>query len=87
MQKVKFHAEIFREGEQYVGLCPELNVSSFGDSIKEAKRSLHEAVEAFVEECELMGTLDEVMEEAGFIKQDSTWMPRKAVVRQVLSVG
>ena len=50
-----------------MGLCPELNVSSFRESIEEAKDSLQEAVEAFVEECEAVGTLEEVIEEAGFI--------------------
>ena len=87
MKKVKFHAEIFREGDLYVELCPELNISSFGETIKEAKKSLHEAVGAFVEECETMGTLEEVMEEAGFIKQDDIWTPRKAVAKQLLSIG
>ncbi len=56
MKKVVFNSEIFREGDVYVALCPELNVSIFGDTIDEAKTSLKEAVEAFVEECEAMGT-------------------------------
>ena len=72
MPKVTFRAEIFPEGDLYVGLSPELNVSSFGETIEEAKHSLHEAVEAFVEECEAMGTLEEVMSEAGFIKEHDT---------------
>lgn len=58
--KVEFTAEIFKEGEVYVSLCPELNVSSFGDSVDEAKESLAEAVTAFLEECKTMGTFEEV---------------------------
>jgi len=69
MQKVNFCAEIFREGNVYVGLCPELNVSSFGETVEEARSSLQEAVEAFIEECEVMGTLEEVLEESGFVKE------------------
>ena len=49
-----------------MGLCPELNVSSFGDTPDEAERSLGEAVEAFIEGCILLGTLDEVLRESGF---------------------
>lgn len=45
--KVEFTAEIFREDEVYVALCPELNVSSFGDSVDKAKKSLVEAVFTF----------------------------------------
>ncbi|HOI69451.1 MAG: hypothetical protein PHN90_12120 [Methanothrix sp.] len=59
-------AEFFREDDLFVGLAPELDVSSFGESLEEAKRSLEEAAQAFVEECEAMGTLEEVLREAGF---------------------
>lgn len=62
---IRFRAEIFEEGDDYVAICPELDVSSFGDSVAEAEESLREAVEAFVEGCQSLGTLDEVLEEAG----------------------
>ena len=87
IQNVLFRGETFQEGDLYVGLCPELSVSSFGGTVEEAKRSLHEAVEAFVEECDAMGTLAEVMEEAGFSKEHDIWVTRKPVVEETLSVG
>lgn len=37
--EVEFTAEVFKAEEVYVALCPELNVSSFGDSVDEAKHS------------------------------------------------
>jgi predicted RNase H-like HicB family nuclease len=64
--RIVFRAEFFREDDLFVGLAPELDISSFGESLEEAKRSLEEAVLAFVEECEAMGTLEEVLREAGF---------------------
>jgi predicted RNase H-like HicB family nuclease len=70
LNKLVFRAEFFKEGDVYVGLCSELNVSSFGEDVEDAKRSLQEAVEGFLETCEEMGTLEEVLEEAGFsVKQ------------------
>jgi predicted RNase H-like HicB family nuclease len=60
---IEFRAEIFKEGDVYVALCPELNVSSYADTIDGAKASLIEAIEAFLEECEAMGSLAEVLEE------------------------
>ena len=87
MTKVTFRAEILQEGDLYVGLCPELSVSSFGETIEEARRSLYEAMEAFVEECESMGTLEDVMNEAGFVKEDNTWVRRKPVAEEALSIG
>jgi len=63
---IQFTCQLFREGDQIVSLCPELNVSSFGDTPEEAEAALREAVTLFLEECERMGTLNEVLEEAGY---------------------
>jgi len=65
-RQIVIRAEIFREGRQYVALCPELNVSSFGGSVADARRSLQEAVSLFLEECARLGSLQHVLEEAGF---------------------
>lgn len=65
-RQIQFTCQLFREGDQIVSLCPELNVSSFGDSPEEAEAALREAVVLFTEECEHMGTLNEVLEEAGY---------------------
>jgi predicted RNase H-like HicB family nuclease len=56
-----FQVEFFEENDAVVGLCPQLNVSSFGETLVEAKASLQEAIEAFIEECEAMGTLESVL--------------------------
>jgi predicted RNase H-like HicB family nuclease len=42
-------AVLIREGDGFVGLCPELDVASQGDSVEEAKTNLREAVELFFE--------------------------------------
>ena len=76
---------IFKEGDVYVALSPELNVSSFGDTTEDAKGYLEEAIEAFVEECQEMGTLEEVLEESGFSKIDDSWKSRKPVVEEDLA--
>lgn len=80
-------AEIFREGDLYVGVCPELDVSSFGETIEEARQSLREALGAFLEECEAMGTLVEVLEESGFARQDSGWLSRQPVAAELVTVN
>lgn len=85
--RIIVRAEVFREGDLYVAVCPDLDVSSFGESPEEAKRSLREALEAFVEECASMGTLEEVLEEAGFARQDRNWLPRQPVSAELVTVG
>ena len=82
---ISVRIEIFKEGDVYVALSPELNVSSFGDTIEDAKKSIKEAIEAFVEECERMGTLDDVLEEAGFSKINDSWKSRKLVAEENLA--
>jgi len=87
MQVLIARVEIFREGDLYVGLCRDLDVSSFGKTIEEAKNSLREALEAFAEECAAMGTLSEVLEEAGFVRQNGTWLSRQPVSAELLTVA
>ena len=42
-------AIIEREGDGYVAHCPELDIASQGDTIKEARENLREALELFFE--------------------------------------
>ena len=65
MVHVSYTSQLFEEDGQVVALCPELNVSSFGDTPEEALSSLQETVTLFLEECQRMGTLETVLEEAG----------------------
>jgi predicted RNase H-like HicB family nuclease len=82
-ERIVYRAEFFQEGDLYVGLAPELNVSSFGETLDEARLSLQEAVEAFAEACQTMGTFDEVMEESGFTKRENSWLARKLVASRL----
>lgn len=87
MQNLNIKVEVFREDDLYVALCPSLNVSSYGESVEEAKKSLIEAVEAFVEECVDMDTLEDVLEESGFIKINDVWQPRQAIKEESLALA
>jgi predicted RNase H-like HicB family nuclease len=50
MKKVQqLTAIIEREGNGYVGLCPEFDIASQGESIETARVNLQEAVELFLE--------------------------------------
>ncbi len=84
---ISVRLEIFKEGDVYVAVSPDLNVSSFGDSIDDAKRSVEEAIEAFIEECKRMGTLEDVLEESGFLKINGSWESRKPVVQEDLTLA
>jgi predicted RNase H-like HicB family nuclease len=87
MSRISLEIKVFKEGDVYVALCPELNVSSFGDDIESAKESLREALEAFLEECEAMGTLQEVLEDAGFVKEKESWILEEPVIKEKIALS
>lgn len=80
---ISVRIEIFKEGDVYAALSPDLNVSCFGETIEEAKKAIKEAIEAFVEECERMGTL----EESGFSKISGSWESRKLVAEENVAIA
>jgi predicted RNase H-like HicB family nuclease len=85
MIQVPYTSQFFAEDNQIVAICPELNVSSFADTVDEALASLQEAVTLFLEECQDMGTLEIVLEEAGY--QRDSQMPERWVRRQPLQIN
>jgi hypothetical protein len=64
-ERIVYRADCFKEGDLYVVLAPELNVSGCGETLEDARRFLQEAVEAFAEACQTRGAFEEVMEESG----------------------
>ena len=77
--QIDLHVDYFEEGGVIVALCPQLQVSSFGDTLQEAEASIREAIELFFEGCNSLGTLDEVLEESGFRKNNGKWLQRKPI--------
>ena len=85
MLRIPYTGQIFEENDQVVALFPELNVSSFADTPAQALDSLQEAVAAFLEECHRMGTLDNVLEEAGYHRDPGE--PHRWVYRQPIQIN
>ena len=65
----------FEEGSVIIAHCVPLDVSSCGRDLEEARRNIRDAVSGFIETCEEMGTLEEVLEESGFVKDGDDWIP------------
>jgi len=60
--KKEINFVIWKEGKYYVGQCLNVDVSSFGESIDEAKKNLKEAVELYFENEEVMlQEIDEII--------------------------
>ena len=54
---------IWREGDGYVALCPELDIASQGNTIEDARRNLQEALELFFEEADTSEVQERYREE------------------------
>lgn len=88
MIPIEFDMVIFKEGSAFVAYCPELDVSSCGDSSDQARERLKAAVRLFLEEAEKMGTLPEILAEAGF-QQDAAgkWNPPRMVAVEAVDLS
>ncbi|MEM2991166.1 MAG: hypothetical protein QXQ02_08305 [Halobacteria archaeon] len=73
MKGLTFNSQIIKEGEMYVAYCPELDVSSCGYEVEEAKGNSREAVRLFLEETYRMGTLYDILIAAGYRVEKKTY--------------
>lgn len=81
LPEIDFTAHVWKEGPTFVSYSPELDVSSCGDSVAEARVRLREAVTLFLEECAHKGILDAILAESGFEKRGHSYRPRRIVAR------
>jgi len=66
MPTLFFTEQLFREGDAIIAYCPELDISSCGHSETEARANLQTALRLFLEEAARMGTLADILAEAGY---------------------
>lgn len=87
MIPIEYDIIIFKEDETYVAYCPELDVSSCGNTVDHAKEMLKAAVRLFLEEAEKIGTIKDILEESGY-KKDArgSWIPPKLVATELVSI-
>ena len=74
--QLQFIGQIWQEGRKYIGFAPQLQVASCGKTKDEAQKKLVEALEGFIETARDMGTLEDILKEAGFVfekKQNNKW--------------
>jgi len=70
----------------FVASCVPLDVHAEGDSKREARDRIHEALDVFTGTCLEMGTLDQVLREAGFTKASSAVSAKPVANEEMISV-
>ena len=73
MEDFSFDVHIFKEGDTYVAYVPALDVSSCGATDDAARRNIRDAVRGFLESSADLGTLDEILQEAGYEREGHKW--------------
>jgi predicted RNase H-like HicB family nuclease len=80
IMKLKLTEELWKEGNMYVSYCPELDMASCGETVDQAKKNLHEVVLINLEEAQKLGTLNDLLQEAGLDESQGILALRKELV-------
>jgi len=87
MRSIVFTEQLIQEGSAIVAYCPELDVSSCGDSVEQARENLRTAMRLFLEEAARMGTLADILTEAGYdVTREVLTSPVIETTQQTLSM-
>ncbi len=82
-----FSVRILKEGDTFIAHVPELDVSSCGDTEGDARRNIADAVQGFLETAKEQGTLNDVLQEAGYRFENGRWNEPEVVGVEHMSVG
>ena len=72
--QIEYTVQIWKEGEKFVAHAMPLDVMSAGQTPDEARKALDEAVHLFLLTAEEMGTISEVLEDAGYRAEQGNWI-------------
>ena len=87
MQDIAYTVHTFKGGGAYVAYVPELNFSSCGATNDKVRTNIRDAVQGFLETSAEMGTLDEILEEAGYEREGDSWRAPEFVSLDRLTAG
>jgi predicted RNase H-like HicB family nuclease len=73
MREIAYTVHTFKEGETYIAYVPELDLSSCGATNQEARKNIRDAVQGFLESSTNLGSLDGILEEAGYTRKGDSW--------------
>jgi len=77
---LKVTIEFWKEGKLYLARTPELDMVAQGETLEEAKKNLSEVIQIQFEEMKELDTLDEFLQEAGYVLQDEIAESEKEIL-------
>ena len=80
MKKIIATVELWQEGGMFTSYCPELDITSCGHTVDEAKKNLRVVIEIQLEETAKLGTLKDFLAEAGYAIEGKVLKIEKKIV-------
>ena len=77
--KLSLGVQIIKQGKRFVAYSPALDFSTSGRSVKEVQKRFDEGVKIFFEEIVEAGTVDSVLKDLGWQKENRQWQPPQVV--------
>ena len=71
--KIDYAVQVWREGNQYIAHAMPLDVASSGETPEGARQAADEAVRLFLATAAEHGTLEQVLEDAGYTRDGKSW--------------
>jgi predicted RNase H-like HicB family nuclease len=71
--RIDYTVQVWREDNQYIAHAMPLDVASSGDSPEAARQAVDEAVRLFLATASDHGTLNEVLQDAGYRRAARSW--------------
>ena len=72
--RIVYQVHRSRSGSVHQTVCPELDITAFGDTAEAAGETLRAQVAMYLEDCDGLGILDQILIEAGFYFDGEMWV-------------
>ena len=83
--RIKHTVQVWKEGDTYVARAVPLDVLSCGQTSEEARKNHTQAVDLFLKTASAHGTLVEVLEECGYVRQGDEWRAPKLLLSETVT--
>ena len=83
---IKLSVVITKQGKSFVAYSPALDISTVGKSERDVRSKFEELVNIFLEEITQAGTMEEVLSELGWRKQQKRWNPPQIISAKSIGV-
>lgn len=83
--RIEHTIQLWKEGDTCVARAAPLDVMSCGETPEEARTNLTEAVDLFLKTASAHGTLADILEECGYVRDGEEWRAPKLLLSETVT--